>query len=386
MAVTCDLNKFNSNGIAADGCESANECPSVVGGTCVACSDENTCTTLTCDVNKFNLNGNAGDGCETGCPTITGGTCTACTGATTCTALKCNTNTFDINGDVTDGCENTPSPSPSPSPSVNTTLDATNPTIRSAFIWFFYYAAIVLLVVAVLLTLIWFYKAHVKSEHHLNSGIQGTDGGIQSTACGGQVIQFVPEVIAETEMVDFVLFEENEVSTKKDDVPPPLPPNRVTKGTTEHGKISPPLTPRRSTSLEVDVSSTAHSDYGIEEDDDKNNTSNVGTTILSDRERRPSYTAHPKESNVKHLSHSGVTLNAELGDLPTFDNEEKKDNVPPPLPPKRVATAKTCKVSPPLTPRRRSTGGSSIEVVVSTGTTESEELVEKSTNPFDDFF
>jgi hypothetical protein len=43
-------------------------------------------------------------------------------------------------------------------------------------------------------------------------------------------------------------------------------------------------------------------------------------------------------------------------------------------------------VSPPLTPRRRSTGGSSIEVVVSTGTTESEEHVEKSTNPFDDFF
>jgi hypothetical protein len=341
---------------------------------------------LTCDVNKFNLNGNAGDGCETGCPTITGGTCTACTGATTCTTLKCDTNTFDINGDVTDGCENTPSPSPSPSPSVNPTLDATNPTIRSAFIWFFYYAAIVLLVVAVLLTLIWFYKTHVKSEHHLNSGIQGTDGGIQSTDCGGQVIQFVPEVIAETEMVDFVLFEENEVSTKKDDVPPPLPPNRVTKGTTEDGKISPPLTPRRSTSLEVDVSSTAHSVYGIEDNDDKNNTSNVGTTILSDRERRPSYTAHPKEPNVKRLSHSGVTLIAELGDLPTFDNEEKKDNIPPPLPPKRVATAKTCKVSPPLTPRRRSTGGSSIEVVVSTGTTESEEHVEKSTNPFDDFF
>ena len=100
-----------------------------------------------------------------------------------------------------------------------------------------------------------------------------------------------------------------------------------------------------------------------------------------------------KEPNVKRLSHSGVTLNAEFGDLSTFDNEEEKDNVPPPLPPKRVvradsARAKTeeVKISPPLIPRRRSTGGSSIKVVVPATGSNERDRTDKLTNPFDDFF
>ena len=68
------------------------------------------------------------------------------------------------------------------------------------------------------------------------------------------------------------------------------------------------------------------------------------------------------------------------------ESQEQKDNAPPPLPPKPRAKTEegTCKTPPPLTPRRRSTGGSSIEVVVPTAAPG--EPGKKTRNPFDDFF
>ena len=87
---------------AADGCEVG--CPSVTDGTCTACSDSSTCSTLTCDANKFDINGGAADGCEV-CPSITGATCNTCSDSYTCSTLTCDANKFDINGGVADGCE-----------------------------------------------------------------------------------------------------------------------------------------------------------------------------------------------------------------------------------------------------------------------------------------
>ena len=86
-----------------------------------------------------------------------------------------------------------------------------------------------------------------------------------------------------------------------------------------------------------------------EQDDDTNNTTDVGNTIPCNRERRPSCIAHHKEPEVGRLGRSGYTLNAELGDLSTFDNdgdedsateseEKNKNGVPPPLPSKRLSS------------------------------------------------
>ena len=71
-------------------------CPDVADGTCDTCSDDaTTCTAVSCAANKFNPNGNAVDGCESAynCVVVADGTCTACTStiASGCTAVTCNT-------------------------------------------------------------------------------------------------------------------------------------------------------------------------------------------------------------------------------------------------------------------------------------------------------
>ena len=106
---SCNVNYFDSNNDAADGCEQG--CPAVGNGTCTACSDNATCTTITCDVNHFDTNSNATDGCEATCAAAANATfCEACTTALAsgCTSLgECNANHFDTNGNATDGCEAT---------------------------------------------------------------------------------------------------------------------------------------------------------------------------------------------------------------------------------------------------------------------------------------
>ena len=102
-AVICDANKFDTNNIVADGCEDG--CMPVPNGKCNTCSDTTTCTAVICDVNKFDTNNIAVDGCEDGCAPVSDGICTACTTATECTAVSCTVNAVDSNGDPTDGCE-----------------------------------------------------------------------------------------------------------------------------------------------------------------------------------------------------------------------------------------------------------------------------------------
>jgi len=106
-AVTCNTNRFDTNGIVIDGCEAG--CAAVTDGTCTACDSAlaSGCTAVTCNINKFDTNGNAVDGCEAGCSAVADGTCTACDSALAsgCTAVTCATNSFDTNNDATDGCE-----------------------------------------------------------------------------------------------------------------------------------------------------------------------------------------------------------------------------------------------------------------------------------------
>ena len=78
--MTCDTNKFDTNGDATDGCEAG--CAAVTDGTCSACTTAlaSGCTAVTCDTNKFDTNGNAADGCEAGCATVTNANSVTCTG------------------------------------------------------------------------------------------------------------------------------------------------------------------------------------------------------------------------------------------------------------------------------------------------------------------
>ena len=104
--MTCDANKFNTDGVATNGCEVG--CATVTDGTCTACTTPlaSGCSAVTCNANKFDTNGNANDGCEAGCATVTRGTCTACSSVLTsgCTAVTCESNYEDANNDATDGC------------------------------------------------------------------------------------------------------------------------------------------------------------------------------------------------------------------------------------------------------------------------------------------
>ena len=102
-AVSCDANRFDTNGAAADGCEAG--CGAVAGGSCGACSDASTCTEVRCDVSNVDANGDAADGCEVVCPAITAGICTACSSALACTALRCDGGHLDADGDPATGCE-----------------------------------------------------------------------------------------------------------------------------------------------------------------------------------------------------------------------------------------------------------------------------------------
>ena len=82
--------------------------------------------TITCNANKFDTNGIASDGCEAGCAAVSDGTCTACTTAVAsgCTAVTCATNKFDTNGDATDGCETPMAFRPANRDALKTAVDA----------------------------------------------------------------------------------------------------------------------------------------------------------------------------------------------------------------------------------------------------------------------
>ena len=56
--------KFNIDNNIANGCEVG--CSAVPQGICTACTNDTAtgCTAVTCDVNKFNTNNDAIDGCE----------------------------------------------------------------------------------------------------------------------------------------------------------------------------------------------------------------------------------------------------------------------------------------------------------------------------------
>ena len=65
----CPANKFDDDDNFSNGCELG--CPTVDGGTCDTCSDKDTCTAVTCDDNKFDVNGILADGCEqNGCSVV----------------------------------------------------------------------------------------------------------------------------------------------------------------------------------------------------------------------------------------------------------------------------------------------------------------------------
>ena len=103
----CDINKFDTNNNATDGCEAG--CAAMTGGTCTTCGTAiaSGCTAVACNANRFDTNGIVVDGCEVGCAAVTNGTCTACDSATAsgCTSVMCAINKFDTNNDATDGCE-----------------------------------------------------------------------------------------------------------------------------------------------------------------------------------------------------------------------------------------------------------------------------------------
>jgi len=115
-AVTCDQNKYDSNGNPTDGCESSYDCSAAdylkTGDVCTTCRDvgfgRTYCTTLTaCGANTFDTDNNPENGCEEGCTALTtDGTCTACTSPALndCTAVTCDATTstrwrYDSNGE-----------------------------------------------------------------------------------------------------------------------------------------------------------------------------------------------------------------------------------------------------------------------------------------------
>ena len=99
---TCPTGRFS---LVENDDTSCASCPVVADGTCNSCSDKDTCTAVTCAVNKFDTNAVATDGCEVGCPVVAGGTCNSCSNKDTCTAVTCAVDKFDTNAVATDGCE-----------------------------------------------------------------------------------------------------------------------------------------------------------------------------------------------------------------------------------------------------------------------------------------
>ena len=104
-AVTCNANKFDTNGDATDGCEAG--CAAVTDGTCTDCDSAlaSGCTAVTCATNKFDTNVDATDGCEVGCPAVADGTCDTCSDKDTCTSVTCNSNKFNSDSNFNNGCE-----------------------------------------------------------------------------------------------------------------------------------------------------------------------------------------------------------------------------------------------------------------------------------------
>ena len=102
----CAANKFDSDGLSSNGCESSFDCSgiSVASGSCTACSSSTVCTAISCDSNTFDVNDDVSDGCEVGLPTVADGTCErAVENPVQCIALSsCSANKFDSDRDVSE--------------------------------------------------------------------------------------------------------------------------------------------------------------------------------------------------------------------------------------------------------------------------------------------
>jgi alpha-tubulin suppressor-like RCC1 family protein len=106
----CVTNKFDSDGVASNGCEANCATGANTVGPASACTSalaSGITTLAACVTNKFDSDGVASNGCEASCPTLANGTCTTCSAPSpsACTIAVCATTYVDSDGVASNGCE-----------------------------------------------------------------------------------------------------------------------------------------------------------------------------------------------------------------------------------------------------------------------------------------